>query len=270
MQNRHHLLIGILLSSAACISALYLTINHPTSQTASHSAQSAASRPLHLAALDSVPNLPAYLLKLCGPEVIETHGGITADGELPAWFLQAAEILAENGLKWPTPKFGMEDPILKSNVHEHETRYAPMLATDPQAAVELLEPLIRYEEQKFLLRSWRAELANSAAENPGNPDLKLYQKILRDLPNRYFSSFIHETLQQNPSPLLAKLAISEAARRNPQERFLGLATVIENRTLDFSTRESAARALAPELHITFDPSKMNEIDWNFEASEYFR
>jgi hypothetical protein len=261
---RHHLLIGLALTAIAVTAYFYLT------QSAPRTAEPAAQRPVHLAAMDPVPDLPAYLLKLCGPEVIESHGGMTAEGGLPPWFLQAAEILAAKGLKWPAPAVGIDDPILKSNVFEHETRHAPMLATDPEAAVRLLEPLIRYEEEKYLARSWRAALENSAASNNGSADPEVYRNMLAGLPGRYFSRMIGETLERHPDPVLAAIAISESKRRRPEERLAGLAAVIGNRELDFATRESAARTLAPELHVTFDSAQVDGIDWAFEVSERLR
>jgi hypothetical protein len=266
---RQHLWISLALGAA--VLAVYFLAIRDDGSPARHASDTAGTptRPIHLAALDPQPDLPEYLLQLCGPKVLETHGGMTATGEMPDWFQQAAKSLAAQGLKWPRPGVGQNDPIVQHNVREHESQAAPLLATDPAAAVAMMERLIRGEEEKFKARSWRAQLARSAAEH-GTPDPGLYRSMLQDLPGRYFDRMIEETLANHPLADLAGIAIEQALRREEKPRMAGLAAIIRNTSLDLDSREKAARQLAEQLGMSFDPTKLDTVDWTFEVGERFR
>lgn len=228
------------------------------------------ARPIHLTALDPTPDLPDYLLTLCGPEVLAVHGGKGPGGAMPDWFREAGRTLAEKGLVWPRPKAGLEDPILLSNVREHESQAMELLATDPSAAVAKMERLIRLEEEKFKTRSWRAALAESAASHQGRPEPGLYQAMLDDSPGPYFEMVIGETLENHPDPRLAEIAIAQALKREPGLRMTGLAAVVRTRQLSFDTREKAARPLAGELGLSFSADDVDGRDWTFEVGERLR
>lgn len=228
------------------------------------------TRPIHLAAMDPVPELPAYLLTLCGPEVIAIHGGKGPEGGVPDWFLKAGRALAEKGIAWPKPEIGLADPILLSNVREHESQTMALLATDPAAAVAKMERLIRYEEDKFKTRSWRASLASSAASRQGRPEPGLYRAMLEDIPARYFEMIITETLEKHPDPELAAIAVAQALKREPMVRQTGLASVIRIQQLAFDAREKAAKSLAGELNLSFSPADVDGRDWTFEVGERHR
>lgn len=224
-------------------------------------------RPIHLAAMDPTPDLPAYLLTLCGPKVLAVHGGRGPDGAMPAWFREAGRALAEKGLAWPRPKIGLDDPILMANVREHESRAVELLATDPPAAIAMIERLIRLEEEKFKARSWRAALAGSAASHQGRPEPGLYEAMLKDIPGQYFEMIIGETLENHPDPGLAEIAIAQALKREPALRMTGLAAVIRTHQLAFDSREKAARTLSSELGVSFSTDDVDGRDWTFEVGE---
>jgi hypothetical protein len=227
-------------------------------------------RPIHLAAMDRASDLPAYLLTLCGPEVLAVHGGKGLGGAMPDWFRDAGRTLAEKGLVWPRPKTGLEDPILLSNVREHESQAMELLATDPSAAVAKMERLIRLEEEKFKTRSCRTALAESAASHQGKPEPGIYQAMLEDIPGRYLEMVIGETLEKHPDPELAEIAVAQALKREPELRMTGLAAVIRTRQLAFEAREKAARALAGELNLSFSADDVDGRDWTFEVGERLR
>jgi hypothetical protein len=241
-------------------------------QRAGEGPQQAAARerPIYLAAMDPVPDLPAYLLTLCGPEVLELHGGKGPDGSMPDWFLKAGRELAEKGIVWPKPKIGLNDPILLSNVREHESQTMSLLATDPSAAVLKMERLIRFEEDKFKARSWRESLAASAASRQGSPEPGLYRAMLEDIPGHYFDMVIAETLEKHPQPELAAIAVAQALKREPKLRQTGLAAVIRTHQLAFDAREKAARTLARELDLSFSTDDVEGRDWTFEVGERLR
>lgn len=222
-------------------------------------------RPIHLSAMDPESELPDYLLQLCGPEVSKNHGG-----EIPEWYRDAARTLADQGLSWPKPRIGLDDPLLLANVREHEAQAAPLLATDPAAAVTMLERLIRYEEEKFQARSWRGELARSAAGHHGRPEPAVFREMLEDLPERYFEMMIEETLGNHPDDALAEIAVAQSLRRGPRPQWTGLAAIIRNRALAFQAREHAARALSRGLDLSFDPNDVDGRDWTFEVGERLR
>ena len=224
-------------------------------------------RPIHLAAMDPAPDLPAYLLTLCGPKVLAVHGGKGPDGAMPAWFREAGRALAEKGLTWPRPKIGLDDPVLMANVREHESRAVELLATNPSAAIAMIERLIRLEEEKFKTRSWRAALAKSAASHQGSPEPGLYETMLHDIPGQYFEMIIGETLENHPDPELAEIAIAQAIKRESPLRMTGLAAVIRTRQLAFNTREKAARTLSSELGVSFSADDVDGRDWTFEVGE---
>lgn len=227
-------------------------------------------RPIHLAAMDPTSDLPAYLLTLCGPEVLAAYGGKGPGGAMPDWFREAGRALAEKGLAWPRPKTGLDDAILLSNVREHESRVVELLATDPAAAVAKMERLIHLEEEKFKTRSWRAVLAESAASHQGRPEPGVYQAMLDDIPGQYFEMIIGETLENHPDPGLAEIAIARALKREPELRMTGLAAVIRTRQLAFDTREKAARTLTGELGLSFSAEDVDGRDWTFEVGERLR
>jgi hypothetical protein len=227
-------------------------------------------RPIHLAALDPTSDLPAYLLTLCGSEVLAVHGGKSPGGAMPDWFLEAGRALAEKGLVWPRPKTGLDDPVLLANVREHESQTMDLLATDPSAAVAKMERLIRLEEEKFKARSWRAALVESAASHHGRPEPEVYQAMLDDIPGQYFELVIGETLENHPDAGLAEIAIAQALRREPGLRMTGLAAVVRTRQLEFDTREKAARTLAGELGLSFSADDVEGRDWTFEVGERLR
>lgn len=266
---RQHLWIGLALGGAILVTALLVLI---LKQRAGDLAQLTGpqERPIHLAALDRTPDLPAYLLTLCGPEVLAIHGGKGPGGAMPDWFREAGRALAEKGLVWPRPQTGLDDPILLSNVREHESQAMELLATDPMAAVAKMERLIRLEEEKFKTRSWRAALAESAASHQGRPEPGVYQAMLDDIPGQYFEMVIGETLENHPDPGLAEIAIAEALKREPGLRMTGLAAVIRTRELAFDTRENAARTLAGELRLSFSVADVDGRDWTFEVGERLR
>ncbi|MEY3896504.1 MAG: hypothetical protein RLZZ214_2024 [Verrucomicrobiota bacterium] len=227
-------------------------------------------RPIHLAAMDPNPDLPAYLLTLCGPDVLAVHGGKGPGGAMPDWFKAAGRTLAEKGLVWPRPKTGLDDSILSSNVREHESQAMELLATDPSAAVAKMERLIHLEEEKFKTRSWRAALAESAMSHQGRPEPGVYRAMLDDIPGQYFEMVTGETLANHPDPKLAEIAIEQALKRKPEFRITGLAAVIRTRQLAFGTREKAARTLAGELGLSFSADDVDGRDWTFEVGEYSR
>lgn len=266
---RQHLWIGLALGGAILVTALMVLT---PKQEAGDRPQLAGpqERPLHLAALDPTPDLPAYLLTLCGPEVLAVHGGKGPGGAMPDWFLEAGRAMAAKGLVWPRPKTGLDDPILLANVREHESRAAELLATDPAEAVATMERLIRVEEEKFKARSWRAALAESAASHQGRPEPEVYQAMLGDIPGPYFERVIGETLEKHPDAGLAEIAIAQALKREPELRMTGLAAVIRTRQLAFDTREKAARTLAGELTLSFSPGDVDGRDWTFEVGERLR
>lgn len=266
---RRHLLIGLALCGAVIGATVFVLI---PKQRAGEGVQPAAlrERPIYLAAMDPVPDLPAYLLTLCGPEVLELHGGKGPDGSMPAWFLKAGRELAEKGIVWPKPTIGLNDPILLSNVREHESQTMSLLATDPSAAVAKMERLIRFEEDKFKARSWRASLAASAAGHQGSPEPGLYREMLEDIPGHYFDMVIAETLEKHPDPRLAAIAVAQALKREPKIRQTGLAAVIRTHQLAFEAREKAAKALADELDLSFSPKDVDGRDWTFEVGERLR
>jgi hypothetical protein len=266
---RKHLLLGLVLSGVALLAAFLVLIpKQPDPRPPGQAGPK--ERPIHLAAMDPVPNLPEYLLTLCGPKVLAEHGGRGPGGAMPDWFEEAGRVLAEKGLAWPQPKIGLDDPILMANVREHESRAVEMLATDPAAAVAMIERLIRLEEQKFKVRSWRAALAKSSASHQGRPEASLYQAMLEDIPDQYFEMVIGETLESHPDPGLAEIAIAQALKREPRLRMTGLAAVIRTRQLAFSPREKAARTLASELGLSFSADDVDGRDWTFEVGERLR
>lgn len=266
---RRHLLIGL----ALCVAVVGLAVPRlmPKPRVAVKPQQAATqSRPIYLAALDPVPELPAYLLTLCGPKVLAQHGGMSPNGRAPDWFLKAGRILAEKGISWPKPKIGLTDPILLSNVREHESQAMELLATDPAAAVAKMERLIALEEQKFKTRSWRTALASSAANHDGRPESGLYRAMLDDTPGYYFEMIITETLENHPDSELASIAIAQALKREPKFRQTGLAAVIRTQQLAFEVREKAAKTLAEELHLSFSTADVEGRDWTFEVGERLR
>jgi hypothetical protein len=266
---RRHFLIGAAGCGVLLGSAWWVLMSKP--QVSERPQQAALqTRPIHLAAMDPVPELPAYLLTLCGPEVIARHGGKGRDGASPDWFLKAGRALAEKGIAWPKPKIGLTDPILLSNVREHESQAMALLATDPAAAVAKMERLIRYEEDKFKTRSWRASLAGSAASRQGSPEPGLYRAMLEDIPGHYFELIITETLEKHPDSELAIIAVAQALKREPKIRQMGLAAVIRTQQLAFDARERAAIALAGELHLSFATEDVDGRDWTFEVGERLR
>jgi hypothetical protein len=220
--------------------------------------------------MDPTPDLPAYLLTLCGPEILAVHGGKGPNGAVPDWFREAGRALAAKGLAWPQPKIGLDDPILMANVREHESRAVELLVTDPADAVAMIERLIRIEEQKFKARSWRAALAKSAASHQGRPESSLYQAMLDDIPEQYFEMIIGETLENHPDAELAEIAVVQALKREPKLRITGLAAVIRTRQLAYGLRENAARTLAGELGLSFSAEDVDGRDWTFEVGERLR
>ncbi len=266
---RQHLWISLALGAVILGTALLVLI---PKQRAGDRSQVVGpqERPIHLAAMDPTPDLPAYLLTLCGPEVLAMYGGKSPGGAMPDWFREAGRALAEKGLVWPRPKTGLEDPILLSNVREHESRVVELLATDPSAAVAKMELLVRLEEEKFKTRSWREALVESAASHQGRPEPEIYQTMLDDIPGQYFEMIIGETLENHPDPGLADIAIAQALKREPGLRTTGLVAVIRTRQLAFDTRKKAARTLAGELGLSFSDDDVDGRDWTFEVGERSR
>lgn len=266
---RQHLVVGLALGGVILMTAFLLLMQKP--QELGRPPQAGpVERPIHLAALDPSPNLPAYLLTLCGPEVLAVHGGTGPNGALPDWFQEAGRALAAKGLDWPQPKIGLDDPTLMANVREHESRAVELLITDPEAAVAMIERLIRLEEQKFKVRSWRAALAKSSASHQGRPEPSIYQAMLDDIPEQYFELIIGETLDRHPDQELAEIAIAQALKREPKWRMTGLAAVIRTHQLADSAREKAARTLAGELGLSFSAGDLAGRDWTFEVGERLR
>jgi hypothetical protein len=266
---QQHFWIGLALGGAFLVTALLVLSPKPLAGDRPPPA-GRQERPIHLVALDSTPDLPAYLLTLCGPEVLAVHGGKGPGGAMPDWFRDAGRALAEKGLVWPRPKTGLDDPILLANVREHESQAMDLLATDPSAAVAKMESLIRLEEEKFKIRSWRAALVESAASHQGRPEPGLYQAMLDDIPGQYFEMVIGETLENHPDPGLAEIAIAQALKREPRLRMTGLAAVIRTRQLAFDTREKAAQTLAGVLGLSFSADDVDGRDWTFEVGERLR
>lgn len=263
---RWHLLIGLALCGA--ILGLVLPRLMVKPRVIEKPLQVATqSRPIHLAALDPAPELPAYLLTLCGPEVLALHGGMNPAGGMPDWFLKAGRTLAEKGIAWPKPKIGLTDNILLSNVRVLESEAMGLLATDPEAAVAKMQRLIAIEEEKFKTRSWRSALASSAASHDGRPESDLYRAMLDDIPGHYFDGIITETLGNHPDSELAAIAIAQALKREPKVRQPGLAAVIQMHQLAFEVREKAAKALAAELQISFSPADVDGRDWTSEVGD---
>jgi hypothetical protein len=266
---RQHFWIGLALGGAILVTALLVLL--PKQQAGDRSQQvGPQERPIYLAALDPTPDLPDYLLTLCGPEVLAVHGGKGPGGAMPDWFREAGRALAEKGLVWPRPKTGLDDPTLLANVREHESQAMDLLATDPPAAVMKMERLIRLEEEKFKARSWRLALAESAASHDGRPEPEVYQAMLDDIPGQYFEMIIGETLEKHPDAALAEVAIDRTLKREPELRVTGLAAVIRTRQLAFDTREKAARTLASELGLSFSADDVEGRDWTFEVGERLR
>ena len=263
---RQHLLISLALGGVILVTAFLVLI---PKQRAGARSQVAGprERPIHLAAMDLTPDLPAYLLALCGPEVLAVYGGKGPGGAMPDWFREAGRVLVEKGLVWPRPKTGLNDTILVSNVREHESQAMQLLATDPPAAVAKMERLIRLEEEKFKTRSWRAALAESAASHQGRPEPGVYHAMLDDIPGQYFEMVIGETLENHPDSGLAEIAIAQALKQVPELRMTGLAAVIRTRQLAFEIREKAARTLAGELGLSFSAADVDGRDWTFEVGE---
>jgi hypothetical protein len=261
---RIHLRIGICLILISVFAGFYFTRN-----IIEQGGSSPANKSSRQADRSPTPDLPAYLLKLCGTELVEAHDGAQKAANLPIWFQNAAKTLAAKGLSWPTPRIGLDDHTLKSNVEEYESRYAPMLESDPEAAVKMLEPLIRYEEDKYIVRTSRAALKESAEANNGIPKSEVYTSMLAELPSRYFSRVIEENLDLYPEPSLVAAVIDEAKRRDPKERFAGLAVVANHKKIDSANRQSAAEILAPALHVTLTGSSIDEINWPSLVSETF-
>jgi hypothetical protein len=266
---RQHLWIGLALGGAILVAALFVLFSKPPAGDRPQTARP-QERPIFLAAMDPSPELPAYLLTLCGPEVLAIHGGKGPDGAMPDWFRDAGRALAEKGLVWPRPKTGLEDPILLSNVREHESQAMELLATDPPAAVAKMERLIRQEEEKFKTRSWRSALAESAANHQGRPEPGLYQSMLDDMPGQYFEMLIGETLGKHPEPGLADIAIAQALKKPSAIRIAALAAVIRTHQLPFDTRKKAAQTLASELGLSFSAADVDGRDWTFEVGERLR
>ncbi len=266
---RQHLWISLALGGVILVAAFLVLI--PKQRVGVRSpVNGLQERPVHLAVLDPTPDLPAYLLALCGPEVLAAYGGKGPGGAMPDWFREAGRVLAEKGLAWPRPRIGLDDTILLSNVREHESQTMELLATDPSAAVAKMERQIRLEEEKFKTRSWRTALAESAAGHQGRPEHDIYRAMLDDIPGRYFEMIIGETLGKHPDPGLADIAIAQALKREPELRMTGLAAVIRTRQLAVDSREKAARALAGELNLSFSAEDLDGRDWTFEVGERLR
>lgn len=266
---RPHLWIGLALCGTILVAALVMLITNRRAADPS-GLGGPRERPIHIAAMDPTPDLPAYLLTLCGPEVLEVHGGQGPGGAMPDWFRKAGQTLAEKGLVWPRPKTGLEDNILLSNVREHESQAMVLLATDPAAAVAKMEGLIRLEEDKFKTRTWRAALAESAANHQGKPEPELFAAMLDDIPGQYFEMITGENLEKYPDSELAEMTIAQALQREPALRMTGLAAVIRTRQLAFDTREKAARTLASTLGLSFSTADVEGRDWTFEVGERLR
>lgn len=197
-----------------------------------------------------------------------SKAGSTTD--LPQGFPVTEAIPTGNGLEWPQREIAKGDHALENNVRMHEEAARQMAVTDPEGAAALFEEKLRYEEDKFRTRSWRAELKQSAREKGGTPDPEIYGRMLASIPGRYFSAIVDETLSTWPEPELGELALQEALRQEPQIQLPALATLIELESLNTALRESAVRELAPQLHMHAIPSTLTDVDWSFAVSEHLR
>ncbi len=175
-----------------------------------------------------------------------------------------------NGLEWPQREITKGDHALENNIRMHEEAARHMAVTDSEGAAALFEEKLRYEEDKFRTRSWRAQLKQSAREKGGTPDPEIYGRMLASIPDRYFSAIVDETLRAWPDSNLGEMALQEALRQEPQVQLPALATLIELESLSNTLRESAAQKLAPQLQMDVVPAALSDIDWSFAVSEHLR
>ena len=173
------------------------------------------------------------------------RAGSEGSGDRPQGSPLTDERETLNGLDWPRREIAEGDHALENNIRMHEEAARQMAVTDPEGAAALFEEKLRYEEDKFRARSWRAQLKQSAREHRGTPDPEIYGRMLASIPDRYFSAILDETLRTWPEPELGKLALQETLRQEPPIQLPALATLIELESLSAALRESAARELAP-------------------------
>ena len=94
--------------------------------------------------------------------------------------------------------------------------------------------------------------------------------MLASIPDRYFSAIVDETLRSWPDQELGEIALQETLRQEPRIQLPALATLIELESLSATLRKSAARKLAPQLHMHTTPEVLTDIDWSFAVSEHLR